>query len=920
MTDELKLQDNDQIAVIGAGPAGSLFAYSLLRLARQRQRQLQVTLYDPRNFSQTGPAGCNKCAGVINSSFYQRLKHIGIDLDQEKNLVQSRLRGYLWGARESCWQLDVTRQWGPIRTVYRGHPPYGCPPDNATFDTCLLSRAVAQGAQYQCGRVCRLELPDQPDKLVRLTIHNEQGEKEQQAALVVGAFGLNLPLMRHIEELGVGYRRPRYIRAGQVGLLRREDAPHQPSDEYIRVFNLRHERIRQLILTPKGGYATLTILGAADLNANDFQLVKETPELKYILEAGWQWPEHACRCLPYLLQRSARNFFSDRLVLIGDAACCRYYKNGLDSALRTAMLAAETAIFHGLDRRSFHKWYFPQVWREIIHDNLFGRLLLSLHYQITLHPRWLDLWIRTRAQMRRPPVIQRYDDILRDLLTGNRPYRNVFYRMVKVNMMLVIALHLTRILVQQLRQKTSQMIKHFFSRGKKSVVDNHYYSNSAAPHLAGRRSMVLASGSRVSIIGGGPAGASCAIKLQQLARQHNLNLEVTVHEAKDFAGGAATFHPSDVPYDDKRINQCIGVLSPPIHEIITRQLGIAFPDHLVQKYIIGYQLHGQNRTITLDEVYGCSFALRRITFDAYMMEQVLRHGCRLKLAPVNRIAHTGSGFDVITDDGVTHADVLVGAFGTDQQAADIFTRRFGYRQPEYMQTIITKRHPPAEFLRNFGLRIHAFLPALKAVEFAAITPKYNHLSINIAGRRINADIMQEFLSLRQVAELLPREYDEKGHETYFPGRFPTGPAGNIFADRMVLIGDASGMLRPFKGKGINSAILSGIAAAKVLVHRGCSGPIFQRYYYPVFRQIIDDIWYARTARLLTNLLAKFGGMDVILALAQEAPALRRALAEAVAGACTYRTILHRLTEERILWRSGSSLLRLASQKLAFDID
>jgi len=892
-----------------------LFAYSLLRLARRQQRQLQVTLYDPRDFSQIGPAGCNKCAGVINSSLYQRLKHIGIDLDQEKNLIQSRLRGYLWGARESCWQLEVTRRWGPIRTVYRGHPPYGGSPDNISFDAYLLRRAMAEGAQYQRGRICRLELPDQPDKLVRLTIRDERGDKEQQAALVVGAFGLNLPLMRQLEELGIGYRRPRYVRAGQVGLLRREGALHQPSDEYIRVFNLRHKRIRQLVLTPKGGYATLTILSAEDLNVDDFQQVKETPELNYILEAGWQWPEHACRCLPYLLQRSARNFFTDRLVLIGDAACCRYYKNGLDSALRTAMLAAETVIFHGLDRLNFQKWYFPQVWREIIHDNFFGRLLLSLHYQITLHPRLLDLWIRTRAQMRRPPIIRRYDDILRDLLTGNRPYRNVFYRMVKVDMLLVMAVHLTRILFQQLRQKSGQTIKHFFSRRKKSLVDNHYYSNQAAPRRARRQSLVLASGSRVSIIGGGPAGASCAIKLQQLARQQNLVLEVTLHETKDFAGGAATYHPSNVSYDDKRINQCIGVLSPPIYEILTEQLGIPFPNNLVQKYIIGYQLHGQNKTITLDEVYGCSFALRRITFDAYMMDQALKCGSRLKLAKVSQIEQTKGGFEVITDNGTTYADVVVGAFGTDQMAADIFTQRFGYQRPEYMQTIITKRHPTAEFLRKFGLRIHAFLPPLPAVEFGAITPKYNHLSINIAGRQVNADIMQEFLALRQVAELLPREYDEKGCESYYPGRFPTSPAGNIFSDRMVLIGDASGMLRPFKGKGINSAILSGIAAAKVLVHRGFSGQAFERYYCPVFRQIMEDIWYARTARLLTNVLAKHGGMDVILALAEEAPPLRRALTEAVAGACTYRTILHRLTQERILWRSGSSLLRLASQKL-----
>ena len=85
---------------------------------------------------------------------------------------------------------------------------------------------------------------------------------------------------------------------------------------------------------------------------------------------------------------------------------------------------------------------------------------------------------------------------------------------------------------------------------------------------------------------------------------------------------------------------------------------------------------------------------------------------------------------------------------------------------------------------------------------------------------------------------------------------------------------------------------------------------FRKFYLPVFRQITEDLWYARTARRLTNLPANYGGMDTVLALAEQSQTLRRALTEAVAGACTYKTILHRLTQERILWRGGASLLRL----------
>ena len=65
----MQLQPNDRVAIVGAGPAGSLFAYCLLRQAHSRGLPLRVTLYDPRDFKKPGPPGCKGGAGVINASF-----------------------------------------------------------------------------------------------------------------------------------------------------------------------------------------------------------------------------------------------------------------------------------------------------------------------------------------------------------------------------------------------------------------------------------------------------------------------------------------------------------------------------------------------------------------------------------------------------------------------------------------------------------------------------------------------------------------------------------------------------------------------------------------------------------------------------------------------------------------------------------
>ena len=937
MSRELQLRDNDRVAIIGAGPAGSLFAYLLLRLGQRENLRLQVDLYDPRDFRNCGPPGCNKCAGVIGPNLWERLERIGIHLEGEKGIIQSVLRGYLWNTESGGMRVEFPEGFKAIRTVFRGGGPYaGMGGGNISFDQHLLNQALSFGARRYQERVVSVELPAEKSGPVRLNLWENNRPRQIEAELVVGAFGLNSHLVGHFTQIGIGYCPPRWVRAAQLELRRSAKAARRASDEYITVYNFYGRRVRQLVLTPKGNYATLTMLGRGDLQTEDLQEVKHSRQMSDLLQGGWEWPEKPCLCFPRLELRNARNFFGDRLVLIGDAACCRYYKNGIESALSSAEAAADCVVYHGVSRWSFHRWYYPRVWREIIHDNFFGRLLLSINQSISIRPSLMRLFMQARASMVRERMVRQHDYVIWDILTGNRPYRHIFYRLIQPDLFLMMNLHLGRVLWKKLsnilrrgwrrirpwgRQRESSYsvlsraagsLREVFYGGIESSTgpdERREGEKSARP----RKALVLGSGSRVSIIGGGPAGAGCAITLMRLARQQNIDLEVTIHEPKDFR--SATVHKGEyIAYDDKRFNQCIGVLSPPIFDIVTRQLGIRFPDELVQKHILGYVLHGRRQMITLDELYGSSYALRRITFDAYMMQQAVKQGVRLNQAEVVDIEKKGRHYTLVTTGGTAYADVVVGAFGVDQGAADIFERVFGYRRPEYMQTIVTKKHPAEGFLRNFGLRIHVFLPPMAAVEFGAITPKFNHLTVNIAGRQVDEGTMLEFISLPQVAALLPNEYEEKGNERYYPGCFPTGPAQNFIADRMVMVGDSSGMLRPFKGKGVNAAIISGMAAGCVMVHRGVGGMEFQRYYLPTFRQITEDIWYARTARWLTNMLSNTGGMDLVLNIAQQSPTLQRALTEAVAGACTYKTILHRLTTERILWRAGADLLRKILKK------
>ena len=906
MVGRLKLRSNDRVAVIGAGPAGSLAAYLLLGLARQADLSLDVALYDPRDFAQAGPAGCNGCVGVINSSLWRKLQSIGIDLGDFEGIIQSQLRGYLWCTSAGSLQVDLPNPQQPIRTVFRGSGPrFGDLRENASFDGYLLDRAIAAGARHERVWVRSVEKAAGvgPARLVRLQLEENDRQWQAEAELVIGAFGLNAALMSQFQRLGIGYRPPQCVRAAQVELQRSPGSVGQ-TDEHIRVYNIAGKRVRQLVLTPKDHYATLTLLAPQDLRFEDLREIRGTPQMQDILDSGWDWPERFCHCLPRLQKRSARNFYADRIVLIGDAACCRYFKNGLESALVSAQLAAETAIHQGISRQCFRHGYLRRVRQQIIRDNHFGRFLLGAHYFISSHPLLMQVALHTRSQAASSEVTRRYDEILWNILSGDRSYRDIFYQILRPRLVLDTCMGFGRVLVKEVRRFAAAICRGALGIGKtpEQRQDVGLSSSKSAPAKLG-------SGFRVSIIGGGPAGTACAITLLQAGSRINLDLDVTIHEAKDFASAAATWHPSDQPCYDKDINQCIGVLSPPIRDILANKLSLPFPDHLVQKQISGYVLHGRRGSLALDEMHGPSYAVRRIMFDDYMMGQARDHGAQLNLAGVTHIRPRGRGFTIDTDAGAVEADLVVGAFGVDQGAADIFGHCFGYARPEYMQTIITKRHPAGDFLARFGSRIHAFLPKLRSVEFGAITCKSNHLSINIAGRRVDDQIMNEFLALPEVAQLLPEQYDEKGSEIFYPGCFPTSPAGAIFADRMVIIGDASGMIRPFKGKGVNSAMLGGIAAAKVIVQHGFSAHHFQHHYVPAFCHISEDILYARTARFLTNFLANHAGVDLLLDLAEDSPTMRRALAGAISGADPYKTIVLDILHDPYLRRRWPLVLR-----------
>ena len=414
----------------------------------------------------------------------------------------------------------------------------------------------------------------------------------------------------------------------------------------------------------------------------------------------------------------------------------------------------------------------------------------------------------------------------------------------------------------------------------------------------------LGDGSTVVIIGGGPGGSACAIKLLQGAGERGLDLRVLVFEGKDF-----TVHA----------NQCVGVLSPPVEEVLARDLGVQLPRSLIKRQIFGYRLHGRRENIFLTG-HGATaatpgsmratYAVERADFDRFLLDRARSLGAQVVDARVTGVEFikTRDGLDevrVYSESRYERADCVVGAFGLDEGMLSVFEevtgRRGarGYRRPrKWLRSFLTSvRTPPGFQGQKLGHIVHAFLlpPAVPRIEFGAVTPKGDHVLVNVAGEHVTSRDLDRFLRLSEVRALLPA-FDERALN-YHEGRFPSSPARGAYGHRYALVGDATGWLRPFKGKGINTAVLTGVRAAEAMLAHGVSRAAFSEYRKACADMLGDYVYGVWVRRLMLAGARAF--LDPLIDVGKTDPTMYDALFDSVSGHASYRDIIRRSLKARL---------------------
>ncbi|MGB2958929.1 MAG: hypothetical protein WBG01_12440 [Bacteroidota bacterium] len=353
----------------------------------------------------------------------------------------------------------------------------------------------------------------------------------------------------------------------------------------------------------------------------------------------------------------------------------------------------------------------------------------------------------------------------------------------------------------------------------------------------------LESGSRVAVLGGGPAGSFFSYFLLEMANRVGLDLHLDIYERRIFS----TTGPAGC-------NMCGGIISESLVQTLATE-GINLPTSVVERGIDSYVLHMDVGDVRIDT----PLQEKRIasvhrgagpkgmkekkweSFDAHLQQLALNKGARLVQARVEDISLTEGRPHLKTRDTQEEPyDLLAVAVGVNTGVLKIFENLpIQYQSPKTTGTYISEFYLGEEVVEEYlGTSMHVFLLNIPRLEFAALIPKGDYVSLCLLGRDIDQPLVQAFLDSAEVKRCMPKGWILPQTFCHCSPKINLRAAPKPYADRIVFIGD-SGASRLYKD-GIGAAYRTAKAAANTAIFEGISSESFKKHFLPVCRHIEND--------------------------------------------------------------------------------
>ena len=294
------------------------------------------------------------------------------------------------------------------------------------------------------------------------------------------------------------------------------------------------------------------------------------------------------------------------------------------------------------------------------------------------------------------------------------------------------------------------------------------------------------------IVGGGPAGSSCAWKLRQQG------MAVTVLDKAQFP----------------RNKVCAGWITPAVVKAL--QLDTAdYARERVLQPITAFRT-GLIGGVDLETRYPdtVSFGIRRWEFDDYLLR---RSGARLRLGETVKSLKRRDGLWIVNEAIAT--PLLIGAgghfcpvarhlgakLGAGEIAVAAKEVEFRMDAEQLAQCRVLADTPELYFCRDF-----------KGYGWCFRKGDYLNVGLGREGSQGLSGELEDFCEFLKRRHRIPASAPDKfqGHAYLLRGR----SRRTLLDDGVLLVGDAAGLAYPESGEGIRPAIESGLIAAEVLAH------------------------------------------------------------------------------------------------------
>jgi flavin-dependent dehydrogenase len=361
-----------------------------------------------------------------------------------------------------------------------------------------------------------------------------------------------------------------------------------------------------------------------------------------------------------------------------------------------------------------------------------------------------------------------------------------------------------------------------------------------APPEEGTSGLSLEDGAMIAVVGGGPAGSFFSYFLLGMAEAVDLRVTVDIYEPRHFTHSGPA-----------GCNHCGGIISESLVQILATE-GISLPPSVVQRGIESYVVHMDEGSVriespVLEQRIASVFRgngprgggdMPWDSFDGYLLEMAVDRGARLERKLVSGVewvdglpqlrhpGEEGSRYDLVALAVGVNSNLSHLVRGSEPGSATRTTRTYICEFQADQRTI----------QETLGSSMHVFLSDMPRLEFAALIPKGEYVTLVVLGDDIDQPLISEFLASPGVRRCTP--------EHAIPTVCNCAPLINIrgprrpYADRLVLVGDC-GVTRLYKD-GIGAAYRTAKAAAETVVFHGVTAEAFERNYWPACKAIEKD--------------------------------------------------------------------------------